>query len=326
MTLKLIVSTSTNPYWNVSVENYLVEHPEDDSVVMYLWKNRRTVVIGQNQNPFSECNVDTLLADGGYVMRRTTGGGAVYHDDGNLNFSFVAPYNLYDQNRQFGVIIRALQTYGLRAELSGRNDLLVADAEGNMRKFSGNAFSKGRVCRLHHGTILIRGDMEDLKRYLKVKPTKLHKHGVQSVVSRVVNLSDLADVNTENIVPHLVAAFEEVYSGKVDEISFDSIVKRPEVVSLYEKYSSDEWIFGRWRTFTASKIANFEWGIVEMNVIVDEKNAVIKDVTIATDSLNANLSAEIRKLLIGSSTHKAPVVSDDEPWADQLRDIVSLIY
>lgn len=324
--LKLIVSTSTNPYWNVSVENYLVEHPDDDSVVMYLWKNRRTVVIGQNQNPFSECNVDTLIADGGYVMRRTTGGGAVYHDDGNLNFSFVAPYGLYDQDRQFCVIIRALEAYGLRAELSGRNDMLVADAEGNLRKFSGNAFSKGRVRRLHHGTILIRGDIEDLKKYLKVKPAKLHKHGVQSVVSRVVNLSELADVNTENIIPHLVAAFEELYCGKVDEIEFDSLVKRTEVVSLYEKYSSDEWLFGRWRTFSASRTANFEWGIVELSLIVDEKNAVIKDVTVATDSLDTNLSAEIRKLLIGVSTHQAPIVSDDEPCADQLRDVISLIY
>ena len=101
MMLQVVVSNQTNPYWNVAVENYLVSRQLDDTVVMYLWKNHRTVVIGQNQNPFSECNVDALLADGGYVMRRTTGGGAVYHDDGNINFSFVAPYDLYDQQKQF---------------------------------------------------------------------------------------------------------------------------------------------------------------------------------------------------------------------------------
>ena len=101
MMLQVVVSNQTNPYWNVAVENYLVSRKLDDTVVMYLWKNHRTVVIGQNQNPFSECNVDALLADGGYVMRRTTGGGAVYHDDGNINFSFVAPYDLYDQQKQF---------------------------------------------------------------------------------------------------------------------------------------------------------------------------------------------------------------------------------
>ena len=93
--LRFIVSNQTNPYWNIAVENYLVEHA--DAVTMYLWRNRRTVVIGQNQNPFSEVNIEALEADGGYLMRRKTGGGAVYHDDGNLNFSFVVPKALYDQ-------------------------------------------------------------------------------------------------------------------------------------------------------------------------------------------------------------------------------------
>ena len=86
---KLIISNQTNPYLNIAVENYLLSQPSDSDITMYLWQNRRTVVIGQNQNPFSECNVEALEADGGYLMRRKTGGGAVYHDDGNINFSFV---------------------------------------------------------------------------------------------------------------------------------------------------------------------------------------------------------------------------------------------
>ena len=135
--MQFIVSNQTEPYWNIAVENYLVEYA--DTVTLYLWRNRRTVVIGQNQNPYSEVNVEALEADGGYLMRRKTGGGAVYHDDGNLNFSFVIPKELYDQQRQFSVIQRAVESFGLHTELSGRNDIL---AEG--RKFSGNAFSKGR--------------------------------------------------------------------------------------------------------------------------------------------------------------------------------------
>ena len=185
-TMQFIVSNQTEPYWNIAVENYLVEH--GDTITLYLWRNRRTVVIGQNQNPYSEVNVEALEVDGGYLMRRKTGGGAVYHDDGNLNFSFVVPKVLYDQRRQFGVIQRAVESFGLHTELSGRNDIL---AEG--RKFSGNAFSKGRVNDLHHGTLLIKGNMEDLQRYLKPKPAKLQKHGVQSVRSRVVNL-EIANV------------------------------------------------------------------------------------------------------------------------------------
>ena len=89
MKLRLVVSNQTNPHLNVAVENYLLAQEEYESITLYLWRNRRTVVIGQNQNPFAECNVDLLLSEGGYLMRRRTGGGAVYHDDGNINFSFI---------------------------------------------------------------------------------------------------------------------------------------------------------------------------------------------------------------------------------------------
>ncbi len=225
MKLQFIVSNQTEPYWNISVENYLVETA--DAVTLYLWRNRRTVVIGQNQNPFSECNVEALEADGGYLMRRKTGGGAVYHDDGNINFSFVVPKALYDQTRQFGVIQRAVESFGLHTELSGRNDILV---EG--RKFSGNAFSKGRVNDLHHGTILIKGNMDDLARYLKPKPAKLQKHGVASVRSRVVNLSELNPaINAESLVPRLKEAFEVEYSEYSEYSDYSEIITRPEVKS-----------------------------------------------------------------------------------------------
>ena len=162
---KLIISNQTNPYLNIAVENYLLSQPSDGDIAMYLWQNRRTVVIGQNQNPYAECNVAQLEADGGFLMRRRTGGGAVFHDLGNLNFSFVVPYEMYDTIRQFAVLQRAVAAYGLETEVNGRNDVLCQG-----RKFSGNAFSKGKHQRLHHGTILIRTDVEQLQRYLKVKP------------------------------------------------------------------------------------------------------------------------------------------------------------
>ena len=158
---KLIISTQTNPYINIAVENYLLSQPSDGDVTMYLWQNSRTVVIGQNQNPYAECNVAQLEQDGGYLMRRRTGGGAVFHDLGNLNFSFVVPYEMYDTMRQFSVLRRAVETYGLDTAVSGRNDVLCQG-----RKFSGNAFAKGKYQRLHHGTILIRTDVERSDDYL----------------------------------------------------------------------------------------------------------------------------------------------------------------
>jgi len=321
MKLQFVVSNQTNPYWNIAVENYLVEHAE--GIVLYLWRNRRTVVIGQNQNPFGECNVEALEADGGYLMRRKTGGGAVYHDDGNLNFSFVVPKALYDQQRQFRVIQRAVESFGLHTELSGRNDILC---EG--RKFSGNAFSKGRFNDLHHGTILIKGNMEDLARYLKPKPAKLQKHGVSSVQSRVVNLSELnAGITTESLSPRLKDAFVEEYKGadsfnsQFSILNFDDLIGRPEVRALYEEFASDEWRFGRWCSFTAQHSAQFDWGGVELQLTVDQEHGVVTDVQISSDALDLAALDEARRRLIGASTSVA--LTSGNPI---LKDIFSLIY
>ena len=318
MKLKFIVSDQTNPYWNIAVENYLLSLPETEVVTLYLWKNRRTVVIGQNQNPFSECNVEALEADGGYLMRRRTGGGAVYHDDGNINFSFVVPKALYDQTRQFRVIQRAVADFGIVAELSGRNDILT---EG--RKFSGNAFSKGKYQDLHHGTLLIKGNMEDLQRYLKPKPAKLQKHGVASVRSRVVNLSELnAEITSDSIIPHLRSAFESEYSEKSEYSEFSEIIKRPEVRALYEEFASDEWRYGRWRTFTAQRSGQFDWGGVEVQLTVDEVRGTITDVQLASDALDIAALDEARTILTGAST-ATPSQHEPNPILD---DILSLVY
>ena len=313
-----IASNQTEPYWNLAVEQYLVEHTTEPT--LYLLRNHRTVVIGQNQNPYSEVNVEALETDGGYLMRRKTGGGAVYHDDGNLNFSFVVPKDLYDQQRQFSVIQRAVESFGLHTELSGRNDILT---EG--RKFSGNAFSKGRINDLHHGTLLICGDMSELARYLMPKPAKLQKHGVASVRSRVVNLAELnPGITPESIAPRLKEAFLSEYSeySECSEHSdFSEIIKRPEVRALHDHFASPEWKYGRWRTFTAQRSAQFDWGGVELALTVDEARDIITDVQIASDALDLAALDEARQQLVGASSNVVP--QSDNPV---LKDIFSLVY
>lgn len=321
--LRLVVSNQTNPYLNVAVENYLLSQPETDIITLYLWKNHRTVVVGQNQNPFAECNVDLLEQEGGYLMRRRTGGGAVFHDDGNINFSFVVPKSLYDQTRQFQVIQEAVASYGLTTELSGRNDVLCQG-----RKFSGNAFSRSRYQYLHHGTILIKGNIEDMQRYLIPKPAKLQKHGVQSVHSRVVNLSELAPVTSHNIVPRLIDAFQHVYGDTVVDVPFETLVQKPEVQSLYADFASDEWRFGSWRQFQAQQSAQFEWGGVDLSLTISESQHRIVDVQIATDSLSLTISDTLKQLLLGASNVQSPAIpaslSDEE--RRMVEDVLGMIY
>ena len=317
--LQVVISSQYDPFLNRAVEQYLTDHQEEDTVTMYLWKNQRTVVIGYNQNPYSECNVQLLLEDGGHLMRRGTGGGAVYHDLGNINFSFVADKRLYDVRKQLSVIQDALLSYGLQAEISGRNDLTC---EG--RKFSGNAFAKGQKNNLHHGTILIKTDGAMMQRYLIVDKAKLMKNGVKSVASRVINLSELVpELTSENIKHPLIASFEKIYEGKASVIGFDTLINMPEVQAIQAEISSHDFLFGRWEQFKTTKKDRFLWGGVEISLQIDEANACIKDIQIASDCLEPEAIQRAETLLRGCSTHEiSPYDQNDEI----LNDIIHLIY
>ena len=317
--LQVVISNQYNPFLNRAVEQYLTEHQEEDTVTMYLWKNQQTVVIGYNQNPYSECNVQLLLDEGGHLMRRGTGGGAVYHDLGNINFSFVADKSLYNVRKQLSVIQDALLAYGLKAEISGRNDLTCQG-----RKFSGNAFGKGKKNNLHHGTILIKTDGAMMQRYLTVDKAKLMKNGVKSVASRVVNLSELVpELTSESIKQPLIASFEKVYGGKATMLDFDTLINKKEVQAIREHIASDDFLFGRWRQFKTTKKAQFPWGNVDIALHIDEAKAVITDIQIASDCLDTEMIERAEKLLQGCSTKMMPSFDEDN---EILRDIIGLIY
>lgn len=314
--IQLIIGNQYNPHLNLAVESSLLDEGDANVVTMFLWKNQQTVVYGYNQNPFTECNVELLLSEGGFAARRRTGGGAVYHDLGNLNFSFVANKNHYDVAKQMSVIQKALEIFGLKTEVSGRNDILF-----DGRKFSGNAFGIYKDRRLHHGTILIKTDGERLTKYLKVNPAKLQKHGVKSVASRIINLSEVADITSDSIIPYLSKAFEEVYGAKAEVIDFNDLLT-DKVLKTRDLFASDEYLFGKWRNFHAKKSAQFAWGLVEIDLQVNEEKGIIESVSIASDGLEPELIDETEQLLIGASIKKAPDFGQNEV----AKDIISLIY
>ena len=314
--INLIIGNQYNPHLNLAVESFLLNQGDNDSVTMFLWKNEQTVVYGYNQNPFTECNVDLLLSEGGHAARRRTGGGAVYHDLGNLNFSFVANKNLYDVHKQMNVIKTALGYFGLKTEVSGRNDILF---EG--RKFSGNAFGIYKDRRLHHGTILIKTDGDKLAKYLKVNPAKLQKHGVKSVASRIINLSEVADITSDSIIPYLSRAFEEVYEAKAEIIDFNDLLT-DKVLETRNLFASDDYLFGKWRNFHAKKSAQFSWGLVELDMHVNEEKGIIESVSIASDGLEPERIEETERILTGASIKNAPDCGENEV----AKDILNLIY
>ena len=149
-----IYSAPTGDGWlNLARDGYFLENNKKGDVILYFYVNKNAVIIGRNQNAWKECSIANMDADGVQLVRRHSGGGAVFHDNGNLNFSFITDEKHYDLNRQMRVILNAVSKLGLKAELSGRNDIAV-----DGKKFSGNAFSLAKGNRSQHGTILVNAD------------------------------------------------------------------------------------------------------------------------------------------------------------------------
>ena len=213
--IALYEGLSVDPHYNLAVEQHLLETVREGQCILYLWQNRNTVVIGRNQNPWKECRTTLLNEEGGHLARRLSGGGAVFHDLGNLNFTFLVPQEDYDLDRQLTVIQKAVRSLGIPAEKSGRNDIL---SEG--RKFSGNAFYKHNGKAYHHGTLLLDVDMDRLSRYLNPSKAKLRSKGVDSVRSRVVNLKEIRpDLTLEMLKEALYRSFGEVYGLQPERLT-----------------------------------------------------------------------------------------------------------
>lgn len=298
--IKLIRAEGVYPYRNQAIEKYLLDTCAKGEMTLYLWANERTVFIGKNQNAYAECRTEALKADGGYLARRITGGGAVYHDGGNLNFTFVVPREDYNLSNQFSVIISAMKTLGFNAVASGRNDLLI-----DGKKFSGNAFYKSRGGCMHHGTILIRTPAGEVAKYLTASRVKLEAKGVKSVASRVCNLSDFRkDITAAEVADAVEKAFAERYpSARKERITESSLPPR-EIEKLTAEFANGEYILGDDKRFGMQFSCRFGWGTADVRIKFNGK--VIEDARIYSDSLDTRGVELKEKLLKGTDVTLPP--------------------
>ncbi len=284
------ISNDLNPYNNLAVEKYLLDTVANDTVILYLWQNKNTVVIGKNQNAWTECRTALLEAEGGHLARRLSGGGAVFHDLGNLNFTFICSTSNYDLSRQLEVIRTACRQAGIETEISGRNDILA-----NGRKFSGNAFYNSKGKSYHHGTLLISADKERMSRYLTPSKAKLETKGVKSVKSRVVNLSELSSgLSCEQMSKFMLGAFEDVYGHKPKQL----LIKDSETIAtLAEQYGSREYLYGSSIPCSFSCEKRFDWGNIE--ILLQVKNGFIQAAKVHSDSMDWQVAEIIETALSG---------------------------
>ena len=293
MRYRMLRGDSFNPWHNLAVEALLFETLEPDEMIFYLWQNKNTVVIGRHQNAWQECRVKQLEDEGGYLARRSTGGGAVFHDLGNLNFTFVAPRAYYDVARQLDVIRRAAKSFGIDTAFTGRNDLIV---ESNGAKFSGNAFKFSDSVGMHHGTVLVSVDMNRLGRYLVPGKDKLKAKGIESVRSRVCNLTELnPDITIPALTDALEAAFEEAY-GPAERMAVSDL-DPGRLGELEAQYTSWDFRLGKALPFDATLSNRFDWGGVTLELSL--RRGIIESARVWSDAMDEAMVERIAPALAG---------------------------
>ncbi len=268
-----VINESVNPYFNLALEEYLLKEFDPGDDLFMLWQNSPAIIVGRNQNTWDEINHTFVKENKIAVVRRLTGGGAVYHDLGNLNFTFIArgqKTGHYDFESFARPIVAALRSLGVAAEFAGRNDILVAG-----KKVSGNAQYRHGDSVLHHGTLLFDTDMNNLVRALHVSQEKLVAKGVASVRSRVTNIKEHLPrpLEMEEFKAALVKALFQTEGGQNVEhhLSESDLARVEELVRT--KYGTWEWNYGASPGYGLRKSGRFEWGKLE--VLLDIRDGKI---------------------------------------------------
>lgn len=295
-----IENENKDPAYNLALEEYVFGEKDFDEPVLMLWQNEPSVIIGRYQNTIEEINYDFIRDRKIHVIRRNTGGGAVYHDLGNLNYSFIIPRAeklRIDFDTFTAPVIKALRSVGVDAVKSGRNDILAGD-----RKFSGNAqhISRGRL--LHHGTLMFDVNMDDVANALKVKPGKFRSKATKSVRSRVTNLKPLVDsslgietaVDFKNLLLDHFREEEEVRTVALSTEQQEKIQKL-----RTEKYMTDGWNFRRSPAADVVRGDYFRCGQVVFHFSIDAH--VITDLKITGDFFSGGDISEFEQAFIGAS-------------------------
>ena len=315
--MRFIHNIRTNPAFNLAAEEWLLRNTDTD--IFMLWRNEPAVIVGRNQNTVSEIDEDFVRERGISVIRRLTGGGAVFHDLGNVNFTFIQlgkQSRHLDFHRFTAPIMEALQAMGVNCQFEGRNDLVI-----DGQKFSGNAqlLEKDRV--LHHGTLLFSAQMADLSGALKVNPVKYVDKAVKSVTKRVTNISSHLPepIDMETFVHRVMA---HVWGRESENLPGLRADEEAAINGLVEsKYGTWDWNFGSSPNYGFTRSTRTEGGVVEVHL--DVQHGRIRQARIFGDFFGARAVSELEALLAGCRHERADLskLLEDVPVGDFIRNV-----
>lgn len=303
--MKYLINSSTNPYYNLALDEYAMQSIDVGEDYFFLWQNDPSIIIGKNQATLNEINTSFVEQRNIHVARRVSGGGAVYHDLGNLNFTFIIGVDdLSKVNFKKFVqpIIDALAVIGVKAESSGRNDILVDGL-----KISGNAQRVAHGKLMHHGTLLFNENIEDMVNALNVSEDKIISKGVKSVRSRVTNIREHLPKDMD--IQQFWQALQYYLSnqGRDSEIILTPAQKAAVQKAADERFSTWDWIYGQSPAFNFHTSQRFTGGKVEVKADVD--NGAIGSIRFFGDYLGLHDVAEIEQQLIGKRFRKDDVAA-----------------
>lgn len=321
---------NNDPFLNLALEEYILRNFKQGQDYLLFYINEPSIIIGRNQNTLEEINHSYVEENNIKVVRRISGGGAVYHDFGNLNFSFITDYDVKSLNnfRKFiEPVIKVLNKMGVPAELKGRNDIVVND-----RKISGNAQFSSVKRMFSHGTLLLDSDLDEVTRALQVKMSKIQSKGHKSVRSRVANISEFLeeslDIETFRsiILKGLYEEREEFETYHLTPEEWEGVHKLKA-----EKYDSWDWNYGRSPKFNIQRTKRFPIGEIDLRIFVDKGH--IEEFKIFGDFFGKEPVANIENRLIGARYDKPEIESllsdiDTKFYFGDLpkEDFIDLIY
>ena len=297
-----LIARDDDLYRNLAIEKHLMDTLPEDTAILFLWQNRQAVVIGCNQDPWTECAVGAFLSAGGQLSRRFSGGGTQYHDLGTLNFSIILPKSQFDISRQLSVVGMAVGAFGLQPHASGRSSLSI-----NSRKFSDSAFFKSGAAAYHQGTLLLNTDLDAMQHFLS-----------EDLAERVVNLSALKPgVTVSAMQESLYWAFSRAY-GCQPAMLDERMLNTPAIETLTDRFADGGWIYPQGIQPTLTVNERFPWGNITVRLRTDR--GVIREARLFTDAMEAGLFPQIEQAITGAPLLVSSIAARIDQRLSMLRD------